>query len=79
MQFFGDPEVKESIISHMLAAKRSQAYKFDKVVAESNLYKEDWGEETEGMKHHISAINMRGNSTQKYQFSEQDHLYEEFD
>jgi hypothetical protein len=45
--FFDDPDVKDSILSHIQAAKRVETYKYDrdKVVAESTLY-HDWAEDS---------------------------------
>ena len=74
-QFLGDPDVKESIMSHIQATGKTDQLKFDKIVAESTLYNCDWGEESAGLKQHQNSMTiMKGNSQQRNHYSEQEHL-----
>lgn len=71
-QFFNDPDVKESILSHIQAVGRMDQFKFDRdrVVAESTLYP-DFNEDFANLKHQNSMTILKGSSQQRNHYSEQ--------
>lgn len=69
-QFFDDPDVKESIMSHIQATGKNEQFKYDRIVAESTLY-HDWCEESANMKHQSSVNLVKGSSLARNNYSEQ--------